>query len=84
MYILKVWTKFKRLTIVIFFFLFFFFSFFFLVYIFQVADTLSKKVLHETAEQLHRYFLDDPFKEMIPTKSLMLDKPPPTEEVRCS
>ncbi|KAK3776530.1 hypothetical protein RRG08_060245 [Elysia crispata] len=47
----------------------------------KVADTLSKKVLHETAEQLHRYFLDDPFKEMIPTKSLMLDKPPPTEEL---
>ncbi|RUS85890.1 hypothetical protein EGW08_006374, partial [Elysia chlorotica] len=47
----------------------------------KVADTLSRKVLHETSEQLHRYFLDDPFKEMIPTQSLMLEKPQPTDEL---
>ncbi|GFN76731.1 hypothetical protein PoB_000323700 [Plakobranchus ocellatus] len=46
----------------------------------KVARTLSRKVFHETAEQLHRYFLDDPFEEMIPTRSAMLGKPPLTEK----
>ncbi|XP_059171945.1 uncharacterized protein LOC131952988 [Physella acuta] len=38
------------------------------------ADKLSRTVLGETVQELHRYFLDDPFKEMIPTKSFMVDK----------
>lgn len=47
----------------------------------SVADTLSQKVLHETSEQLHRYFLDDPFKKLIPTRSIMVDKPVPTSHL---
>ncbi|CAL1534322.1 unnamed protein product [Lymnaea stagnalis] len=40
----------------------------------KVADTLSRSVLGETVLELHQFFLDDPFKEMIPTQNLMLDK----------
>ncbi|XP_012936043.1 uncharacterized protein LOC106011343 [Aplysia californica] len=38
----------------------------------RLSSRLSKRVLHKTSEELHRYFLDDPFREMLPTKSVMI------------
>ncbi|BFZ18721.1 hypothetical protein BsWGS_21760 [Bradybaena similaris] len=41
----------------------------------EVSDRLAQAVMRETTDELHQFFLDNPFKEMIPTKSLMIDKP---------
>jgi len=38
----------------------------------KLSTRLSKKVMGETAAELHRYFLDDPFKDMLPTESLLI------------
>ncbi|KAH9502893.1 hypothetical protein Btru_074732 [Bulinus truncatus] len=40
----------------------------------KVANKLSRLVLGETVRELHKFFLDDPYKDMIPTESLMVDK----------
>ncbi|XP_055862084.1 uncharacterized protein LOC106071416 isoform X2 [Biomphalaria glabrata] len=40
----------------------------------KVADKLSGLVLGETVRELHKFFLDDPYKDMVPTDSLMVDK----------
>lgn len=40
----------------------------------DVANTLSKSVFHEKALAIKQGYLNDPFKEMIPTKSSLLDE----------
>ncbi|ESO91683.1 hypothetical protein LOTGIDRAFT_163412 [Lottia gigantea] len=41
----------------------------------EVSDKISKNVNHEKAEEVKESFVDDPFKELVPTKSLLLDEP---------
>lgn len=47
----------------------------------QVANRLSREVLGDTAVELHKTFLDDPFQELIPTESIMFDKQDKTTKV---
>ncbi|OWF49237.1 hypothetical protein KP79_PYT05054 [Mizuhopecten yessoensis] len=47
----------------------------------DVADKISKEIYHEEAEAIHKNFLDDPFRSMIVTNSILLDDDQPSETV---